>query len=134
MEGATRALLSVLFAFAAMAAVTESLKVEYSEFDKIPMKSMANLTIRLSFDESTDEEAEWPANRLAVVTFNSTDPTSWAIDMMNNSVSFTFDQIRRRRPKNVLVRGAIIGVDRVELLAHLQARVHKEEFCMQTFY
>ena len=37
--------------------------METDPFDSIPMGSAVNLTMRLSFDEATEEEANWPADR-----------------------------------------------------------------------
>ena len=37
--------------------------METDPFDSIPMGSAVNLTMRLSFDEATEEEANWPRDR-----------------------------------------------------------------------
>jgi hypothetical protein len=47
----------------ALASLSTSIKVEYDLFESVPMKSTANLTLKVGFDESTDEEANWPRNR-----------------------------------------------------------------------
>ena len=43
--------------------IIPSLQVETDPFDSIPMGSAVNLTMRLSFDEATEEEANWPTDR-----------------------------------------------------------------------
>ena len=72
--------------------IIPSLQVETDPFDSIPMGSAVNLTMRLSFDEATEEEADWPRDRLAVMTFDTTDEESWAIEILNDTLEFTFDQ------------------------------------------
>ena len=37
--------------------------METDPFDNIPMGSDVNLTMRLSFDEAIEEEANWPEDR-----------------------------------------------------------------------
>ena len=71
---------------------SSGLKVETDPFDSMPMGSTANLTMRLSFDKATEEEANWPRDRLAMMTFNTTDEESWAIEILNDTLEFTFDQ------------------------------------------
>ena len=40
-------------------------QVETDPFDNIPMKSTVPLSMRLSFDEASEEEANWPRDRQA---------------------------------------------------------------------
>ena len=37
--------------------------METDPFDSIPMKSTVPLAMRLSFDEASEEEANWPRDR-----------------------------------------------------------------------
>lgn len=83
---------------------SSGLKVETDPFDSMPMGSTANLTMRLSFDKATEEEANWPRDRLAMMTFNTTDEESWAIQILNVTLEFTFDQIRQRRSQSAMIK------------------------------
>ena len=38
-------------------------QVEVDPFDCIPMNSVVNLTMTLSFDETKEEDANWPEDR-----------------------------------------------------------------------
>jgi hypothetical protein len=58
--------------------------------------------------------------RLVVLSFNTTDKDSWAIDIMNETLTFGYEQIRRGKKQNAVIRGAIIGVNRVEIMALLR--------------
>ena len=73
---------------------SSGLKMETDPLDDILMGSEVNLTMRLIFDEATWEEAQWPKDRMVVVTLNTTDKRSWAVEILNNSLTFSFDQGR----------------------------------------
>ena len=78
-----------------------------------------NLSLSLSFNEMTDEEATWPRNQKVVLTFDLVDKESWAVKVMNESLVFDFDMIRKRRPQNLLIYGAIIGYNYLEVILSL---------------
>ena len=82
---------------------SSGLKMETDTLDNILMGSEVNLTMRLIFDEATGEEAQWPKDRMVVVTYNTTDKRSWAVEILNNSLTFSFDQGRHSMYKSEIL-------------------------------
>ncbi len=71
--------------------------------------------MRLSFNEVSGEDARWPRNQKVILTFALWDEESWAIDMYNQSLTFTYDQIRRRTKQAITLGGAIVGFNDLEV-------------------
>ena len=55
----------------------------------------------------------------AVITFGLSDHKSWAIDVLTPSLVYDFDQIRRRKPQEVTVKGVIIGINDLEAYGYI---------------
>jgi len=104
-----------LLALVILAAVgcCSAVKVEYDPFEQISMKSHQNISLRLSFNSSTGEEADWPEDQKVVLTFGLSNPDSWAVEILNQSLTFDYDQIRRRKRLVVCVGGWGWGVGQV---------------------
>ncbi len=65
--------------------------------------------MKLSFNEMTDEETRWPEDQNVVLTFGLWDDDSWAVEVLNQSLTFDYDMIRKRVRQDLTIRGAIIG-------------------------
>lgn len=68
-------------------------------FDPIPMLSSNNLTLRLTFDEVADEEKYWNKSEGVLLSFNLTNEASWAVEVVQTTLNFTYDDIRKATSK-----------------------------------
>ena len=100
-------------------ASTEGLKLEHDDFEAVPMEGNRTITLRLSFDETTNEEALWPRDQAVELTFNLVDKASWAFQVLNESLIVDLNTIRKRKPIELTLHGAIIGVNQLEVLGKL---------------
>lgn len=96
-----------------------TLKVEYDMVEPIAMNHAQNVTLRLSFDETTDEEQSWPANQGVNLTFSFEDKVSWALAALNASLIVTPEEIRLQKAINLTVKGVIIGYNNLEVYGQL---------------
>ncbi len=63
----------------------------------------------------TNEEAEWPPAQKVVLTFDLEDKDSWAVEVLNETLVFDYEQIRRRSRQEVAIKGAIIGYNDLQV-------------------
>ncbi|TRY64297.1 hypothetical protein TCAL_02618 [Tigriopus californicus] len=96
-----------------------TLKVEYDTVEPIAMNHFQNITLRLSFNESINEEQTWPANQGVNLTFSFEDKVSWALDALNASLIATREEIRLQKAINLTVKGVIIGYNNLEVYGQL---------------
>lgn len=89
--------------------------VELEGLEKIPMYSRLTAKVRLSFDAGDGDRLAWRDG--AVVTANLSDAGSWAVAVLNASLNFTHEDIRRSFPKGLDLYGEIIGYNNLTLWA-----------------
>lgn len=96
----------------------DAYKVEVENLEKIPMYSRMTAKLRMSF---TGEERK-TFNRDDVVTvkanISNMDPSrgdTWAVEIINKSFVFTYDDIKLSRAKQLVLEGKIIGVEKLNL-------------------
>eukprot|EP00095_Tigriopus_kingsejongensis_P009983 maker-scaffold17_size721972-snap-gene-6.25 protein:Tk09983 transcript:maker-scaffold17_size721972-snap-gene-6.25-mRNA-1 annotation:"hypothetical protein DAPPUDRAFT_309863" len=112
--------LSWIWVVLGLLAGVQSLKLEYDIVEPIAMGTHHNVTMRLSFDPETDEEATWPANQGVKLTFNLTDKVSWALDIKNESILVTPSQIRGEQDVTLVVFGTILGFNDMQVLGQFE--------------
>jgi hypothetical protein len=53
------------------------------------------LTLHITFDPASEtEEDEWTDDKLVILTFNLTNTDSWAVNVLNESLTFTKKDIK----------------------------------------
>lgn len=113
-------LTNALVFFLSLVLACKAIRLDYDDLENVPMKRTSNLILRLSFDDASGEELDWPTNRIVVLTFNLVNKKSWAVRVLNESVSFDYNQIRKRRSMNVVLEGVIIGINTLEIFGHTE--------------
>ena len=73
----------------------------------IPMGEISEIKCKLIIN-STEKE-KWKRNQRIVLYFNLTDESSWAINLMNDSLEFTLDDAKTE--KSIFIEGKIIGTN-----------------------
>ena len=84
-----------LLGLLALFSTSHAIMLEYDVFDVVFMDHQKNISLRLSFDETTKEEETWPEDQVVVLTFDLQDKVSWAVGIMNDTLVFDYNQIRR---------------------------------------
>ena len=67
--------------------------------------------IRCKISLSQPEEDNWRPDQRLVLYFNLTDETSWAIELKNQSLEFTLEEMQWNKEKSFFIEGKVIGTD-----------------------
>lgn len=62
-----------------------------------------------------DELETWDKPNIVRLDFNLTDDKSWALDLLNNSLEFTYEDMLWSKEKSILVQAHVIGVDTMNI-------------------
>lgn len=89
------------------------LELQLDPVEKIPMYDQLELKVRLVLGEEDDHILNSLED--VIITANLTNENSWAVRLLNDSISFTYQDRRRSSKKSLIVQGDIIGIDELNL-------------------
>ena len=76
----------------------------------IPMGQKAEIKIKINLNYTEIEE--WDNNpRKVKLNFTLTDEKSWAINLINNSLEFLYEEMLWNKEKSLLLESIVIGTD-----------------------
>lgn len=71
---------------------------------------------RVTFDPSNEQEEDlWEEDEVVALTFNLTNADSWSVAVLNESLIFKRNEIKKGTPKQLTVEGVIVGVNEVQV-------------------
>ncbi len=70
----------------------------------------------MTFDPSNEhEEDQWKEDEVVALTFNLTNADSWSVAVLNDSLIFKQNEIKKGTPKQLGIEGVIVGVNVVQV-------------------
>jgi len=102
---------------------TYGLNLELDPVEKIPMNDMLEIKVRLILGQEDDHILNSLED--VVIKANLTNENSWAVKLLNESMSFSYQERRRSSKKSIMVQGDIIGMDELKLW-HNDDLLHSE--------
>jgi len=89
------------------------LKLEVDPYEKIPMYQQMEMKIRLVLGKEDEHIMESLED--VVIIAKLTNEETWAVRLLNDTVTFSYKDIRRSTKKSLIVQGNIIGINELEL-------------------
>ena len=85
-------------------------EIVFKEPGLIPMGQKAEIKIKINLNYTEIEE--WDNNpRKVKLNFTLTDEKSWAINLINNSLEFLYEEMLWNKEKSLLLESIVIGTD-----------------------
>ena len=98
-----------LFFLSVISPTITSYKIIFRDAGIIPMGAIQEVRCKISL--SQHEEDNWQPEQRIVLYLNLTDEKSWAIELKNQSLEFTLEEMQWNKEKSFLLEGKVIGTN-----------------------
>jgi hypothetical protein len=118
--GVAQVILVVLFGLINYASCYE---VIVKEFEPIAMGTVQQINLKVSL--SYQEEDTWDKNHKVRLNFTLTDKSSWALQLLNESLTFAYNDMLWSQEKGLSIEAKVIGVDSMNITSVILNEANK---------